>query len=57
MLRERAGLSQLDIGQALGVKREAVAQWEAGRRTPRGQLCEAYVQLLDRLASEPLRSA
>jgi transcriptional regulator with XRE-family HTH domain len=48
-LRERAGLSQRDIAQALGVTREAVALWELGARTPRPSTAGKYLVLLDRL--------
>ena len=51
-IRERAGLSQVDVGRALGVTREAVALWELGRRTPRPDTAIAYGALLDRLESE-----
>jgi DNA-binding XRE family transcriptional regulator len=54
-LRRRAGLSQQDIAKALSVTREAVAQWEAGRRTPRPETAIAYLDLLNRLAQESLR--
>jgi transcriptional regulator with XRE-family HTH domain len=54
-LRERAGLSQQDVAAALGVTREAVAQWESGRRSPRPTTAVEYVTLLDRLAREGLR--
>ena len=51
-LREAAGISQLDVAQALGVTREAVSLWESGLRTPRAENAAAYVALLDRLAQE-----
>lgn len=51
-LRVRAGLSQQDIADALHVTRAAVAQWEAGRRTPRR--AAEYLALLDWLAREAL---
>jgi DNA-binding transcriptional regulator YiaG len=54
-LRERAGLSQQAVAAALGVTREAVAQWESGRRSPRPATAMEYVTLLDRLAREGLR--
>jgi transcriptional regulator with XRE-family HTH domain len=55
LLRERAGVSQRDVATALGVTREAVAQWESGRRSPRPALAVAYVALLDRLAAAGLK--
>jgi DNA-binding transcriptional regulator YiaG len=54
-LRERAGLSQQDIATALKVTREAVAMWEAGKRSPRRPaLLEAYLYILERCAAAPL---
>jgi DNA-binding transcriptional regulator YiaG len=52
LLRRRAGLSQNEIAAALGVTREAVALWEAGRRTPRPATASAYLAILERLAAE-----
>jgi transcriptional regulator with XRE-family HTH domain len=54
-LREAAGLTQQDVAAALGVTREAVALWEAGRRRPRASRAVDYLALLDRLAREPRR--
>jgi len=50
-LRIDAGLTQADVGETLGVARESVARWEAGARTPRGEILLAYVDLLDELRS------
>jgi transcriptional regulator with XRE-family HTH domain len=33
-LRERAGLTQEQLADRAGVKRDAVARWESGRREP-----------------------
>jgi len=55
-LRERAGLTQADIAATLGVTREAIAQWESGRRDPTRGLVSAYVDILDRIARESLSS-
>jgi HTH-type transcriptional regulator/antitoxin MqsA len=52
LLRVRAGLTQEDVARVLGVNRAALARWELGQRTPRGQLCSDYVRLLERLARE-----
>jgi HTH-type transcriptional regulator/antitoxin MqsA len=52
LLRTRAGLSQADVANALGVGRVAVTRYESGQRTPRGELAERYVRLLERLARE-----
>ena len=56
LLRERAGLSQLDIATALDVTTAAVSRWETGNRTPRGGVLQRYVETLDRLARESLTS-
>ena len=50
LLRERAGLSQDELAEALGVSRPAVTRWELSQRTPRGDLAERYAVALDRLA-------
>jgi transcriptional regulator with XRE-family HTH domain len=46
-LRESAGLSQEDVAQAVGVRRESVSRWETGIRAPRGQLLVAYTEVLE----------
>ncbi len=51
MLRERAGLAQREIADALGVGRTAVTRYETGARDPRGPLRLAYVDLLEQLAA------
>ncbi len=52
LIREQAGLSQLDLAAYLGVSRPSVTRYENGRRTPRGALLERYRDLLDRLTRE-----
>jgi len=42
-LREAAGLSGADVARAMGVTRQAVSNWERGRRAPRGQNLDAYL--------------
>ncbi|MFJ3671249.1 telomere-associated protein Tap [Streptomyces sp. NPDC090106] len=49
-LREAAGLSQAQIAAALGTRREAVGNWEAGRTDPRPPQRAAYARLLEGLA-------
>lgn len=48
-IRERARVSQDDIGADIGVTRAAVARWEAGTRRPRGEHLVRYAELLDQL--------
>jgi DNA-binding XRE family transcriptional regulator len=50
-LREAAGLSQTQIASALGTRREAVGNWEAGRTEPRPPQRGAYARLLEGLAA------
>jgi DNA-binding transcriptional regulator YiaG len=53
-LRVQADLHQADIARALGVSPAAVSRWESGDRRPQGEVGEAYLDLLDRLAREVL---
>jgi len=46
-IREGAGLSQAAVADAIGVTPQAVALWEAGRRTPRGCLRAQYAEALE----------
>ncbi|MEU9417976.1 helix-turn-helix transcriptional regulator [Streptomyces sp. NPDC048272] len=50
-LREAAGLSQDQIGKALGVRRETVTSWETGRTAPRPPKRAAYARLLEGLSA------
>ena len=52
LIRESARLSQNDVAQVVGVNRSAVSRLESGQRTPRDDQIEAYLGVLDRLASE-----
>jgi DNA-binding transcriptional regulator YiaG len=46
-IRRTAGLTQRDVADALGVShRVVVARWEAGTRSPRGDLRARYATLL-----------
>ncbi|MGW3954034.1 telomere-associated protein Tap [Streptomyces sp. NPDC004752] len=50
-LREAAALTQTDIAQVLGTRREAVASWESGKNQPRPPQRTAYARLLKGLAA------
>lgn len=45
-LREARSLSEADVAAEVGVTRETVCAWEAGRTTPRGRAGRAYARLL-----------
>lgn len=49
-LRELSGLSQSQVAEALGVRRETVGGWESGRSEPRAPQRTAYARLLEGLA-------
>lgn len=51
-IREAAGVSSQAVAQALGVTRQAVDNWERGRRSPRPPHLSAYAELLRTLARE-----
>ena len=51
-LREAKSLSQADVAARVGVTRETVRSWEAGRSSPRGRRREVYTRLLAELANE-----
>ncbi|WP_327656290.1 helix-turn-helix domain-containing protein [Streptomyces sp. NBC_00483] len=55
LLREAGSLSRDQVAERVGVTRETVRRWEAGRTTPKGQKREAYARLLAELtaAEEP----
>ncbi|MFJ2765038.1 helix-turn-helix domain-containing protein [Streptomyces prasinus] len=45
-LRESHSLTQAQLARRVGVSRETVRAWEAGRAAPRGRKGEAYMKLL-----------
>ncbi|MFI6939359.1 helix-turn-helix domain-containing protein [Streptomyces sp. NPDC050418] len=45
-LREANGLTQTQVAEEVGVTRETVRSWEAGRTSPRGRTREAYAELV-----------
>lgn len=58
LLRERAGLTQKELAEALGVSRPAVSRWESGRRTPRSsEARDRYRIALDRLSAFSVEGA
>ncbi|MEU9628447.1 helix-turn-helix transcriptional regulator [Streptomyces luteogriseus] len=51
-LREAGSLSQERVAHTLGVRRETVSAWEAGRSEPRAPQRAAYIRLLKGLAAK-----
>jgi DNA-binding transcriptional regulator YiaG len=51
-LREAGSLGQERVAHALGVRRETVSAWEAGRSEPRPPQRAAYIRLLKGLAAK-----
>jgi DNA-binding XRE family transcriptional regulator len=50
-VRVRSAITQREVANAIGVSRQAVARYEAGDRTPSGEACEQYIDLLQRLGT------
>jgi transcriptional regulator with XRE-family HTH domain len=50
-LRASSGLSAAELAGMIGVTRQAMSKYERGLRTPRGQLLEAYIAVLQELAA------
>ena len=48
-LRTRAGLTLVDVGEAIGVTASAVSRWERGLRIPNRSNRQAYVEVLSEL--------
>ena len=53
-LREAAGLSMIELADALGCHRTAVFRWETGEREPKGDLRRRYAAFLE-AAREAIR--
>ncbi|MFB7076485.1 helix-turn-helix domain-containing protein [Streptomyces sp. NPDC056308] len=51
-LRRAAGLTQTEVANAIGVKRLAIARWEAGLAQPHRGNRRAYAHFLRRLAAK-----
>lgn len=51
-IRVRAGLTQAEVAEAIGVSRPAIVRWERGERVPRRPHLDNYIELLRRLADE-----
>jgi len=51
-IRESSGLSGAELARALKVVPQTVSNWERGSRTPRGEMLEAYVAVLEALSDE-----
>lgn len=47
--RAQAGVNQTEVAAALGVSRQAVSQWETGRKVPSAEHALAYGKLLRQL--------
>ncbi len=54
-LREMRGLTQRDLGKALGVTDKAVSTWEQGHRTPRGEVLLSLAAYFDVPVEELLK--
>ena len=50
-IRLRSGLTQAEMATEIEVSPSAIAQWEAGRRVPRGKAALRYAALLQELAN------
>lgn len=49
-IREAAGASRSAVAREVGVTGEAVALWEAGKRTPSDRYIGRYLEVLSQLA-------
>ena len=52
LVRERAGLSQVEMAKLVGVDPSAVCRWEAGLRVPRAETLARYAKILEHLSRE-----
>lgn len=51
-VRETSGVSQSEIADALGVSRQSVSYWEAGRSVPVAEHALAYGKLLRQIGRQ-----
>jgi transcriptional regulator with XRE-family HTH domain len=49
-LRRVAGITQAELGGALGVTSTTISRWERGERQPRGRHAVAYLRALRELS-------
>ncbi len=52
VIRVAAGVTQERLANEIGVHRQTIAGYEAGRRTPRGATRARYAELLEQLRAE-----
>jgi transcriptional regulator with XRE-family HTH domain len=45
-IRERAGISRLEVARELGVDESTIWRWEKGATLPRGEVVSRYSRLL-----------
>lgn len=50
-IREAANITQAEVAAVIGTSAQAVSQYEAGKRQPRGELRTRYSELLTFLAA------
>lgn len=51
LIRRRAGLTQAQLANAIGVSRPVLARWETGARTPKGANRSRYLLALTHLSN------
>lgn len=45
-VREAAGLTQVSLGEIVGVEQHTISQWESGHRTPRADKLPLLAKVL-----------
>lgn len=51
-IRKSAGLSQQDLGEVLHVSAMSIHYWETGKRLPKPEHAEAYLEVLQALEEQ-----